>query len=264
MTLLVGAPFPWRALLEYPVFRAVAELGLQRGAILAADSRWTRRSGAVDDNAVKLFGVGTNGLAGYAGNAAAGEDAIKELSVDLPGRTVATYEEMSHFVTLALQRVWARHSVLGGGLHILLGASDRHGGCWLGNFSHEDDFEGHSVNDIQLLGPEAAKEHFMGVLDELTTRELSGPSGNLSLRWWAAKVTLALYDTCEAQAHVGVGGKFLCGITSNGTAEGRGLEAIALDSLATLPQKLTVDPLKARTLRKGWEYVPPPEGGDLR
>lgn len=262
MTLLVGAAFPWQGLLEHRVFRAAAQLGLQRGVILAADSRWTRPSGTVEDDAVKLFAVGNNGLAVYAGNVAAGEDAVKELSGALPGTLVGSYDEMSGLATQALQRAWAPYMEVGGALYVLLAASDRDGGWCLIKFSHEDDFQAHSLTDVHVLGPEAASRRFAEVLGEITKQGLAGPNYDVSLEGWATRVATALCDTCEAQADVTVGGKVLCGITSGGKAQGHGLYRIGEDSTGFKVERVSVDPSEARTLRPWWKYYPPTTAGD--
>jgi len=263
MTLLVGVPFPWDSLLQRDVFRVVAELGFQfhRGVILAADSRWTRPSGARVDDAIKIFGIGTNGLAAYGGNVPIGEDAIKELSVHLPGRAVATIDEMNAVITQALQTVWARYSVFcDRQLHVLLGLSDAHGGCWLGRFSHQDDFRAHPLTDIELIGPEPAKNHFRQVFDKIVEQQFAGGSYSLEVRSWAGLVATALHDTCEREADVLVGGKILYGVTSGGEAEARGFARVRAGLHGPITEHLTVHPLQARTLRKWWKCDGLPAG----
>jgi len=264
MTLVVGAVFPWETLRRHQVFMLVAELGfeIQRGVILAADSRWTRPSGARQDDAVKMFQLDANKLAAYAGSVAAGEDAIQELSVRLRARTDLTADEMNSLTRQSLQTVWARYAVLGGQLHLLLAASAREGGCWLTRFSDDDGFCAHPVADMELVGPEPAKDHFRRMLGEIVEHELASRNYSLLPVSWANIVAMALYDTCEKQADALVGGKIMCGVTSAGEAKGQALYRLRPERMDLGAQQLTVDPQQAHTLRKWWKYRPP--AGDSR
>ena len=140
---------------------------------------------------------------------------------------------------------------------MLLGVSDRSGGCWLGRFSGEDDFCAHPVGDMELIGPEPAKEHFRRVLGEIVEQQLAGRSHSLSVGSWAGIVARALYDTCENQAHAFVGGNVQYASTSAGQAKAHGLYRLWPGRMDLGAQELTVDPLKAHALRGWWKRGDP-------
>lgn len=260
MTLIVGAVFPWSDLLKSPGFRAAAQLGIPRSVILAADSRWTYPSGKTEDGAVKLFGVGEPCIVAYAGGAAAGEDAIGALSTKLGRRR--TIEEFAVMIREILQEAWRAHPHKEDDLDILFGLSVADGRTWLAHFSAADRFVPHTVDDMMVIAPTAAAQHFRKVLQEGTDELCANASRqavSLTVETWAAILMATVKETCESRVDPAVGGAITCGYTALGQVRGQGAVRVDFDSGKPRAKELGLHPLEGKTVRKQWEYHPPDE-----
>ena len=260
MTLLVGTRFPWEDLRQWPGFRGLFPPWMAGGSILAADSRWTFPSGRTEDGAVKLFGIGTNAIATYAGSVAAGEDAIIGLSTKLEGGEATLTEWTSH-VTAVIDAAWRQHQPNKDGLEILLAYSYPSGGAWLGHFSSVNGFSPHEVTDTITIGPEPARLHFSQALRAATAermRSLQTAANLLMIEWAASLIVAALADVCELRADEAVGGRVLCAATMLGQPEGIGVTRLMPTPKGVRVDELGLDAQQGRTFRKGFAYTPPP------
>jgi len=261
MTLLVGALYPWNHLSEYGIFRSLPEmLKPAAGVIIAADSRWTYPDGRTEDGAVKLFGVGSNALAAYAGSAIAGEDAIIGLSTQLKGGE-ATLTEWTAHVTAVIDAAWQQHQPNNDGLEILLAYSYPSGSAWLGHFSSVDGFSPHEVTDMITIGPEPARQHFSQALRAATAESMRSPETAASLliiETGAALIVATLTDVCELRADEAVGGKVLCATTILGQPQGVGVTRAMPAPDGVRFDELGLNAQQGRTVRLGFEYTPPP------
>lgn len=264
MTLLVGAIFPWQGLLDSPIFRALKQLSPAGGAIIAADSRWTYPDGRTEDGAVKIFGLGTNAVAAYAGSAIAGEDAIIGLSTRL--KVVRTLRDFTSQTQAIIASAWGHHPESHqDGLEVLLAYSYPSGLAWLGHFSSTDDFAPHEVDDMTVIGPERARVHFQQGLRAAVAQNLEGAKSratSLSIDSWAVLIVAAINDACELRAHKTVGGRVLCGYTILGKPQGLGVTRVSPRPSGPVVDEIGLDHSKARTVRTGWEYVPPADDRD--
>ena len=261
MTLLVGTRFPWEDLRQWPGFRGLFAPWMADGIILAADSRWTFPSGRTEDGAVKLFGIGTNAIATYAGSVAAGEDAIIGLSTQLKGGE-ATLAEWTSNVTAVIDAAWRQHQPNEDGLEVLLAYSYPSGGAWLGHFSSADGFSAHEVTDMITIGPERARLHFSQALRAATAqnmRSLETAANLLMIETAASLIVAALTDACELRADEAVGGKVLCAATMLGQPQGIGVTRLMPTPKGIRVDTLGLDAQRGQTLRRGFEYSPPPE-----
>jgi hypothetical protein len=260
MTLLVGAVYPWKHLLKYPVFQALQLVQPARGVIIAADSRWTFPEGRTEDGAVKVFAIGTNAICAYAGCAIAGEDAIIALGKEVP--TARTMEEWTRKVQAQIRAAWEPHQPGNEQLHILVGFSFPSGYAWLGHFTNDDDFQAHEVDDLVVLGPEQACTFFRQTLRAMAAtilnRDLQSEALSMSIETWAMQVAVAVNDTCEIQAHPSVGGRFMSGITFLGEPQGLGVMRLDMSSPDSQAEQLGVGGA-GQTVRSGffWDAPPP-------
>ncbi len=261
MTLLVGAVYPWKDLLKYPVFQALQLVQPARGVIIAADSRWTFPNGRTEDGAVKVFGIGTNSICAYAGSAIAGEDAIISLGKDLP--TAHTMEEWTRQVQAQIRTTWEPHQPGNEELHILVGYSFPSGYAWLGHFSNEDDFQAREIDDLVVLGPEKACTFFRQTLRAMAAiilkRDLKTEALGFSIETWAMQVAIAVNDTCEIQVHRSVGGKFMAGLTFLGKPQGVGVMGLDTSKPDALAEPLGLGGA-GQTLRPGFFFEAPSTG----
>ena len=264
MTLLVGAMFPWRHLLDSPIFGALKQLHLAGGAILAADSRWTYPDGRTEDGAVKMFKLGTNAIAAYAGSGTAGEDAIIGLSTRLKAsRTLRDFTSQTQAI---IASAWGHHPESHeDGLEILLAYSYPSGLAWLGHFSSTDDFAPHEVDDMTVVGPQRARVHFQQGLRAAVAQNLEPAKSratSLSIDSWAVLIVAAINDACELRAHKTVGGKVLCGYTILGRPQGLRAIRVSLTPSGPVADDIGFDHSQARTVRSGWKFVPPADDPD--
>ena len=264
MTLLVGAIFPWQHLLDSPTFRALKQLSPAGGVIIAADSRWTYPDGRTEDGAVKLFGVGTNAIAAYAGSAIAGEDAIIGLSTRM--KVSSTLHDFTSQTQAIIAAAWGHHpDSHQDGLEVLLAYSYASGSAWLGHFSSTDDFAPHEDDDMTVIGPERARVHFQQRLRAAVVQNLEGAKSqttSLSIDSWAGLIVAAINDACELRAHDTVGGRVLCGYTMLGRPQGLGVTRVSPRPSGPVVDEIGLDPGEARMVRTGWEYVPPADDRD--
>jgi hypothetical protein len=264
MTLLVGAMFPWRDLLDSPIFRALKQLSPAGGAIIAADSRWTYPDGRTEDGAVKMFGLGTNAIAAYAGSAIAGEDAIIGLSTKL--KASPTVRDFTSQTQAIITSAWQDHDESHqDGLEILLAYSYPSGSTWLGHFSSADDFTPQEVDDTKVIGPQRAVTHFERRLREAVVQNLEAAksqSVSLSIETWAAMIAAAINDACELRAHDTVGGRVICGYTMLGRPQGLGVTRVSPGPSGPVVDEIGLDHGEAKKVRTGWEYVPPADDRD--
>ena len=258
MTLIVGALFPWKRLLESPGIQVALKAGMPPSVVLAADSRWTLPSGKHEDGAVKLFGIVEPCIATYAGGVAAGEDAFAALATKL-GRT-RTYEELAAMIQEILAESWRTQAHKAGGLEVLFGISAADGRAWLGHFSESDGFSPHAVEDMKIIASAAATQHFRNALEEGTREVLDNESKrgiSLDVEYWASALMTTIDETCESKVDPTVGGNITCGRTALGKAHGQGTIRVTFPASGPRAKELSVDLRKARTLRKHWKYRPP-------
>lgn len=261
MTLIVGALFPWGELLKSPGFQLGVQLGVRRGVILAADSRWTYDSGETVGSAVKLFKIGESCIAAYAGGVAVGEDTIAALSTRLDeARTVQEFADMAQEILLD---AWREHPLKGSGLEILLGESAGDGGAWLHHFSASDEFRPRYVEDMKVVAPPGAVQRFAKALEDITREALADPSKravSLRVESWAMMLQIAVKITGESEVEPGVGGGTLCGYTTLGKAHGQTVARVHPKSGGAFKvEELGIHPLEARMLRSHWKRRPPRE-----
>ena len=260
MTLIVGALFPWDDLLESPAFQAAVQPGIARSVILAADSRWTWESGKTEDGAVKLFAIGEPCIVAYAGGAAAGEDAFAALSTKL-GLT-KTVEDFANMIREVLVEAWRPQPNKDYGLEILFGLSMTDRRAWLGHFSASDGFMPHTIEDMKVIGPAAARQYFRAALLDGTREVLADASMRAispDVVTWATRLMDTVRETCEKQADAAVGGDVLCGHTTLGNACGQGAVRVDVESGKVRAKEIGLHPREGKTFRKFWEYRPPDE-----
>ena len=260
MTLIVGALFPWQELLKSPGFQIALQRGLPQSAIIAADSRWTYESGKKEDGAVKLFGIVEQCIVAYAGGALAGEAAAAALSTKLGlAKTVGESADMIHNV---LVEAWRPQPYKHNGLEVLFGVSMVDGGAWLGHFSASDGFMPHAIEDMKVIGPEAARQHFTEALRDGTREVLADASRRaveLDVVSWASRLMATIKETCESHVDDTVGGDVLCGHTTMRKVRGQGAVRIDIEAGKLRAKEIGLDPREGKTVRTHWEYRPPEE-----
>lgn len=234
MTLLIGTVFPWSDLLERlnpPLVRGILESG-PRGVIVVADSRWTYPSGESEDGAVKVFGVHENGVAGYAGLAIAGEEAMKALSADEP--VFEAPDEWCAWAENTVRDAWQSHQPNDAGLEVVYGFSFESGAALLWRFSSRSDFKAQLVNDRVVVGPEAARIHFEQALRAATIQTFSAVEKgqtalSLGIDSWATLIVAVVNDVVKFESDPTVGGKLLCTVSIIGKNAGRSISVIGPD-----------------------------------
>ncbi len=80
---------------------------------------------------------------------------------------------------------------------------------------------------------------------------------SLSIDSWGVLIVAAINDACELGAHETVGGRVLCGYTILGKPQGLGVTRVSPTPSGPVVDEIGLDHSKARTVRTGWEYVPP-------
>jgi len=255
VTLLVGAIHS--SGLPGSIFQALSQVDTARGIILAADSRWTFPDGRTEGGAVKVFGIGPNGIAAYAGSAIAGEDAVIALAMKRP--PARTLSEWTAGVKGIIIDAWRDHQPNDDGLEIFVCFSFKSGVAGLVHFSSTDGFIPQYVNDIAIVGPERTRTYFQQALraaiaGNMERAKTTGVS--VAIDSCAALIVAAVNDACELRVHRSVGGKILCAYTMLGRAQG-----VGVTRLSPSPHGIVVDEVglesEGQTIRKGFTYQPP-------
>jgi hypothetical protein len=208
-----------------------------------------------------MFAIGTNGLAAYAGSAAAGEDAIAGLSTRL---------ERTHTImqfTSATQRiildVWRAYQPNRDGLEIIFGFSNPSGMAWLGHFSSVDDFALREVDDMAIIGPEPAQVHFSQALRAIVAEnagQIDKRAFSYSVGTMASMVMGAVHDACELGAHENVGGRIVGGWSHLGKVDGGGLMRARVSAGELVVENLGIPPEQAKMVQPArWRHDSEPE-----
>jgi hypothetical protein len=244
MTLAVGAKYPWGELKKL-----LTTAGKSPNAIiLASDSRWTYGSAVVpyEDIGTKLFRIGRNAGAVYAGDSQVGEECIDELRCQLHsqrepssqfGRNLAHKTFRRVYKTYVGSRKWCPDKCP---LYILIGACSTLGEAELCLFEYKDDFVPKPVESIKAIGMDDAVREFYRILENELERQVQR---ELSLRHRlhekhiadlapmpiephhvAIFVTSSLCSIVKSQLDVTIGGRVQCAVI---TAEGISLPKIS-------------------------------------
>lgn len=269
MTLAVAAVFPWQAVLDSmssEILTTLQHLGLPKQAILfAADSRWTyTNDGSHEDGGVKLFGLGANAIAIYAGNVAAGERSIialeKHFSDKPPKTETETYERMRD----VLRGIWSQHHHDGGGLYLLIGSSWFDGSCALMQFRHDIDFEPERVSGVQAIGSQRAIDYFLDELNEMTRRVASGPSPEVNPEGWVGRIAVLVNNCAERGVDDTVGGQVLCAYVMDGQVHSRAITKINISrEPPEVEGEITLAITEAKSYYERWRHLLPPFPGPL-
>lgn len=244
MTLAVGAKYPWGELNE--LLAPTAEP--PNAIILASDSRWTCRSGAVPyrDVGTKLFRIGKHVGAVYAGGSQVGEECLDELRRQLRrqkkpgsqlGRDLAQKAFRGVYRTYLASKKWSPDECP---LYILIGACSTLGEAELCLFECQDDFVAKPVEGIRAIGMSSAVEQFYSILKSELKKQVQR---ELSLRHRRPQIPIAhlipmsiephhvaifitssLHNIVESQFDETIGGKVQCAVI---TAEGISLPKIS-------------------------------------
>lgn len=152
MTLSIGIKYPVKQL------NRLLEQGdvTAEAIVLASDSRWTYPNGHCEDYGTKLFQLGSDAGAVYAGKSALGELCLTGLRNRLKAQQVP---RSSYFQKIAQQTFQEVYKQVSKGipqservLYMLLGVCESSGKAELYQFRFDIDFEPERVKGIQAIG----------------------------------------------------------------------------------------------------------------
>lgn len=237
MTLAIGAKYPWGEL------NKLVGPGSEpsEAIILASDSRWSKwtdRYGFVPyrDIGAKLFQLGIDVGAVYAGDSQAGENCLGELRYRLSRQKTPNSKHSRELAQKVFRRTYKHHLASRGlspdecHLYILLGTCNAMGRAELYHFGYSTNFEAEPLTGLKAIGwPDA-----IGKFDVLFKEELRKQvKEKLSLRrnypeipmldlnpmpikpiHVATFISAILTNIIESKAHKVVGGKVQCAVIS--------------------------------------------------
>lgn len=253
MTLLVGTPFPWNDLSrQCPAFEAFKGLTASSGAIIAADSRWTHRSGVSEDGAVKVFAVGRDAIAGYSGVAGLGERCIEAWSKGL--RKTDSIESLYDLARGLLQQACSGDPDEVESLSILLSSSNHDGATWLARFDGIHDFLPQPISDMVVIGPDRAKDYFLQSLRSLTAYNVSRANNRplpADIGSWASAISGLIWDCGELGIDDRVGGPVSCISTTHGKVQGQGTTKVWREGTRMVSREVGIGS-DGKTVLTGW------------
>ncbi len=177
MTLAIGIKYPVKQL-----NRLLKQGDVTAEAIvLASDSRWTYPDGQCEDYGTKLFQLGGDAGAVYAGLSALGESCLTELRDRLRGQKVLCSSYFQEIAQQTFQEVYIQVSkkipYSERVLYILLGVCESSGEAELYRFKFDTDFEPERLTEIQAIGCQVPgmifKKSLKHELDRQVREELS-------------------------------------------------------------------------------------------
>lgn len=237
MTLAVAAKYPWG------VFSELIKMGAQvsQAVILASDSRWTygNRNIPYEDIGTKVFKLGKDCGAVYAGDAKAGEHSIKELFNKLARRKTPNFQRSLVLAENTFYRVYQYHKKQRDKqkriypLYVLVGICDTLGQASLIYFSSKNNFKPVFLTGVYGVGIEEARVEFekefkqeIGLmvrtkLDKLLKMPPSVRNLALKIETNAGDIAIPLVAKLEefitVDKYKGIGGKIQCAmITKDG------------------------------------------------
>jgi len=269
MTIAVGAKYPWGDLKRLPP----SGISIPEAVILASDGRLSRKlpSGHVtaSNSGTKLFQLGRDAAAAYAGMSKAGELCLDELRWRLSKQKNPNSTRSKEIAQETLQFVYKHQIALeklrpdDAPLYILIGACDKRGQAELYLFSYETGFKPQPINGLRALGwPET-----VSTFDKLLKNELhKNIEQELSLRRKYPQVPMAysvpmpikaehvailfteiLSRMIESGSDTTIGGMIQCAVISS--------EGLSLTEIAYSPDPTNEGPGWTRVTAKPEELV---------
>ena len=236
MTLAVAVPFPWPEYLNAipgSVVRAatlIPGFRFQPAVIMAADSRWTYRTGIdYDDGGIKVAYLGSHALGMYAGNTRAGQLALGRLRHGIERRQ-AGRQRRPVDPRSVLRAVWKQCSHLGGTLQFCFAFFDANGNHHVFRFDSTEDFAPIEMDGVVTLGWSDECDFFRRRLNEelrarLSEERMQTHGISFSFEEWAIMAGILVREACEAQASGTVGGRPLIAVLTPAGVEGRSIHA---------------------------------------
>ncbi len=236
MTLAVAIPFPWP---EYEArlpgyikgaIAAIPGMEIPRAVIMAADSRWTYRTGIdYDDGGVKIVALGSAAAGMYAGNTRAGQLALGRLGDAIRKGEAGKLRRPTDPEGI-LRAVWKQNRHFGGGLQVCFAFFDANGDSHVFRFDSVDDFKPVECEGIVTLGWSEECEFFRRRLGEEVNKRLSeeylrANAISLSYEEWAIISAVMIREAGEISASATVGGPPLIAVLTANGVEGRSIHA---------------------------------------
>lgn len=234
MTLAIGAKYPWGEL------NKLVGPGSEppEAIILASDSRWTYHYSSMPyrDIGTKLFQLGIDVGAVYAGYSQVGEECLYELGRQLSRQNMPDSKHSRELAQKVFRRTYKHHLASRGlspdewPLYILIGTCNAMGRAELYHFRYSTNFEAEPLTGLKAIGWPDAKDKFNERFEEELRKQVRK---ELSLRSNHPKIPLSdldpmpikpmhvatfisavLTNIIESKAHKTVGGKVQCAVIS--------------------------------------------------
>lgn len=267
MTLAIGVRYPWGEL-----NRLLRRDSTIPGAIiLASDSRWTQMDASGNrlepkDIGTKLFRLGSNVGAVYAGVSEVGERCLGELRQKLSRQSISSFQNSRELAKQTFQQLWKSYLDSEAAqqispeyrcLHILVGACDKSGRAELYRFRYEADFEAETLTGPTAIGCDEPAKRLVHALEDKMREQVDD---ELSLRSRACRaladlgrvpptfirfshvalvVGFCLNNIIQCAEDEAIGGDIQCAI-------------MAADGFSLFPMAYTTDP---RNEGPGWTKV---------
>jgi len=176
MTIAVAALFPWGRLKD-------ARLPLEQAVILASDSRFTLSGGRVDDNGRKIYPLGRDTVAVYAGDVLAAQRGLSDIQELLRRRPKRMRTDAARSAGLLLRDAYRRERASAqrhermkvGPLHVLVGVCHPDGQAEIVRFS----------------SPKFAPLYVLGV------DAVGGAEDVANFRWWLEEMQRQRWDESQ-------------------------------------------------------------------
>jgi len=234
MTIAVGAKYPWGSLNKLPP----PDSNIPEAVIIASDSRFSKMQGTaltpIIDVGTKVFQLGIDATAVYAGTSRIGEACIDELRWKLSKQHISKSDHSKKIAQKVFQDVY-KHSLsemkltkYDAPLYIMIGACNKQGKAELYSASYDTNFSLEPVTGLNAVALPTTKDFFYYLLNnELNKQiedELSRRSRYPKIPWasWvpmpipaihvAILITATLNIIIQTNADRSIGGLVQCAL----------------------------------------------------
>lgn len=194
MTIAIGAKYPWGELNRLPP----PDSKISEAIVLASDSRFSRKLShsyvPTSDSGTKLFQLGNDAVAVYAGNSNAVEHCLDELRWRLSRQNRPNSNTSKRIAQETFQDVY-RHQIAlmrlnpdEAPLYIIIGACNKKGKAELYRFRYNTGFIPEAINGLEAIGFEETVSVFKGLLENELHKQVED---ELSLRYRYPQIPMA-------------------------------------------------------------------------
>lgn len=196
MTIAVGAKYPWGSLNKLPPL----DCEIPEAVILASDGRLSEKQGAdyipKSNVGTKVFQLGSDAAAVYAGISKVGEECIDELRWRLSRRQTANSANNKITAQEVFRKVYKHNLALmkvrpdDAPLYFLIGACSRSGRAELYKASYASDFELEPIAGLNIVAWAETKNSFYNLLNDELNKQVEV---EISLRQRYPQVPMATW-----------------------------------------------------------------------